>query len=89
MNSPFPGMNPYLENPVFWSEVHHRLISIIADEIEPNIPSQYRVAIEQRTYLSDEEDSILVGIPDVTIFLNNQIRKSIHQQLHKYLPQMG
>ncbi|KAB8319875.1 DUF4058 family protein [Tolypothrix campylonemoides VB511288] len=26
MNSPFPGMNPYLENPVFWSEVHHRLI---------------------------------------------------------------
>ncbi|MBW4507097.1 MAG: DUF4058 family protein [Scytonematopsis contorta HA4267-MV1] len=20
MNSPFPGMNPYLENPIFWSE---------------------------------------------------------------------
>ncbi len=68
MNSPFPGMNPYLENPIFWSEVHHRLIAVIADEIEPNIPPQYRVAIEMRTYLSDEEDSILVGIPDVTIF---------------------
>jgi hypothetical protein len=40
MISPFPGMNPYLENPVFWSEVHHRLIAIIADEIEPNIPPQ-------------------------------------------------
>jgi hypothetical protein len=38
MNSPFPGMNPYLENPIFWSEVHHRLIAVIADEIEPNIP---------------------------------------------------
>ncbi|WP_397327141.1 DUF4058 family protein [Nostoc punctiforme] len=23
MNSPFPGMNPYLENPVFWAEVYH------------------------------------------------------------------
>lgn len=22
MTSPFPGMNPYLENPVFWTEVH-------------------------------------------------------------------
>ncbi|MBW4475939.1 MAG: DUF4058 family protein [Tolypothrix brevis GSE-NOS-MK-07-07A] len=75
MNSPFPGMNPYLENPVFWSEVHHRLIAIIADEIEPNIPPQYRVAIEQRTYLSDEEDSLLVGIPDVTIFSQQSNQK--------------
>ncbi|MGL5058451.1 MAG: DUF4058 family protein [Microcoleus sp.] len=24
MPSPFPGMNPYLENPEFWPEVHHR-----------------------------------------------------------------
>lgn len=48
MNYPFPRMNPYLENPVFWSEVHHRLISAIADTIESNIPPQYRVAIQQR-----------------------------------------
>lgn len=68
MNSPFPGMNPYLENPVFWSELHHRLITAIADTIEENIPPQYRVAIEQRTYLSDDSDSVLVGIPDVSVF---------------------
>ncbi|QSJ14422.1 DUF4058 family protein [Nostoc sp. UHCC 0702] len=68
MNSPFPGMNPYLENPVFWAEVHHRLITAIADNIEENIPPQYRVAIEQRTYLSDDSDSVLVGIY-LTIFL--------------------
>lgn len=30
MVSPFPGMNPYLENPELWSEVHHRLITAIA-----------------------------------------------------------
>jgi Protein of unknown function (DUF4058) len=68
MNSPFPGMNPYLENSVFWAEVHHRLITAIADNIEENIPPQYRVAIEQRTYLSDNSDSVLVGIPDVSVF---------------------
>ncbi len=53
-------MNPYLENPVFWAELHHRLITAIADAIEANIPQQYHVAIEQRTYLSDDSDTISV-----------------------------
>jgi Protein of unknown function (DUF4058) len=75
MNSPFPGMNPYLENPVLWSELHHRLISAIADEIEPNIPPQYRVGIEQRTYLSDDSDSVLLGIPDVVVFSKKSLPK--------------
>ena len=73
MPSPFPGMNPYLENSIFWSEVHHRLITAIADSIEPYLPPDYRVAIEQRTYLSDESDSILVGIPDVAVFSQKSI----------------
>ncbi|MGA9382516.1 MAG: DUF4058 family protein [Phormidium sp.] len=34
MPSPFPGMNPYLENPQLWSEVHHRLITAIANSIK-------------------------------------------------------
>ncbi|GJD23552.1 hypothetical protein RIVM261_085080 [Rivularia sp. IAM M-261] len=58
MNNPFPGMNPYLENPIFWSELHYRLITAIADAIEENIPLQYNVVIEQRTYLSDDSDSV-------------------------------
>lgn len=65
--SPFSGMNPYLENPELWSEVHHRLITAIADDIGPHIRPKYRVAIEKRTYLSDGEDSIFVGIPDVAV----------------------
>lgn len=51
MPSPFPGMNPYLENPDLWSEVHHRLITAIADAIESNLSLRYRVAIEKLTYL--------------------------------------
>ena len=72
MSSPFPGMNPYLENPTFWSEVHNRLIVNLADSLAPQIPPQYRVAIEQRTYLSDDSDSVLVGIPDVAVFSQNK-----------------
>jgi len=33
MPSPFTGMNPYLEHPTLWSEVHKRLIVAIADAL--------------------------------------------------------
>lgn len=67
MRSPFPGMNPYLENPELWSEVHSRLIVAIADDLTDHLSEQYRVAIEKRTYFSGEDDSLLVGIPDVSV----------------------
>ncbi len=67
MPSPFPGMNPYLESPELWTEVHHRLISAIAAAIESTLPPNYRVAIEKRIYNQVPEDSILVGIPDVSV----------------------
>ena len=67
MPSPFPGMNPYLENPELWSEVHYRLITAIADAIETELSLKYRVAIEKRIYLSDREESVEVGIPDVCV----------------------
>jgi hypothetical protein len=68
MPSPFPGMDPYLEHPGMWPEVHHRLISAIADALEQTLSLDYRVAIEKRTYLSVPEDSVLVGIPDVSVY---------------------
>jgi len=67
MASPFPGMDPYLENPALWSEVHNRLIVAIANDLETKLSLDYRVAIERRTYLALPEDSVLVGIPDVVV----------------------
>ena len=67
MNNPFPGMNPYLENPALWAEVHHRLISAIAIALGPSLRPKYRVAIEKRTYLSEGDRAIDVGIPDVAV----------------------
>jgi hypothetical protein len=76
MPSPFPGMNPYLEQPDFWAEVHHRLITAIAIAIAPSLRPKYRVAIEKRTYLSDGESSVEVGIPDVAVIAQNQAKSS-------------
>jgi hypothetical protein len=54
MPSPFPGMNPYLENAELWSAVHSRLIVAIADVLADTISQDYRIEIEKRTYWSDE-----------------------------------
>jgi Protein of unknown function (DUF4058) len=63
MASPFPGMNPYLENPAFWSEFHNLLISSISQTLNPILRPKYRVAIEQRVY----QTTLLVGVPDVAV----------------------
>jgi hypothetical protein len=67
MPSPFPGMNPYLENPTLWSGVHHRLITAIANDLSPKIRPLYIAAIEERIYDISGETSLLVGVPDVSV----------------------
>ena len=65
MPSPFPGMNPYLEQAELWSEVHSRAIVAAAIAIEPELNPNYRVAVEKRIYLSASCE--LVGIPDISL----------------------
>jgi hypothetical protein len=48
MPSPFPGMDPYLENPEIWSEVHHWLLTGIAEFLVGQLRPKYRVAVEKR-----------------------------------------
>jgi Protein of unknown function (DUF4058) len=67
MPSPLPGMNPYLENPELWSEFHSRMIVAIADALDDRLSRDYRVAVEKRVYLSESGESVLVGIPDVSV----------------------
>jgi hypothetical protein len=67
MPNPFPGMNPYLESPDFWSQVHHLLISSIFESLVPQLLPRYIVDIEKRVYELSGENSLLVGIPDVTV----------------------
>lgn len=67
MPSPFPGMNPYLENPELWPEVHHWILTLLAESLIPHIRPKYRVAVEKRVYNDTDGNSVLIGIPDVTI----------------------
>lgn len=77
MSFPFPGMNPYLENPDLWAEVHHRLISAIAIHLAPTLRPKYRVAIEKRTYFSEGDQAIDVGIPDVAVLTQARMAENL------------
>lgn len=75
MSSPFPGMNPYLENPEFWPEFHHRLITAIAIAIAPHIRPKYLVAIEKRIYLSEGEESVHYEPVKVIVPMPEEVRE--------------
>ena len=60
----FPGMNPYLESPYRWSEIHTWLIVELARTLNPHLKPKYRAAVETRVYT----DSVLVGVADAAIF---------------------
>jgi hypothetical protein len=73
VKSPFPGMDPYLEHPSLWPDVHNRLIAAIADILVPQVAPDYYVALEQRTYLLKPDDVVLVGRPDVALVARERI----------------
>ena len=67
MPSPFPGMDPYLEHPDLWPDVHDGLIASLRDALAPIVRPSYYVALEERTYLDDSGELVLVGRADVTL----------------------
>lgn len=68
MPSPFPGMDPYLEAPELWPDLHHELISVIRERLNAALRPRYHSMVEERVYISDESDpGRRVMIPDVAI----------------------
>src|SRR5437899_11163938 len=68
MPSPFPGMDPYLETPHLWPDVHHQLISDIRAALNPGLRPRYVARVELRVYISDDDDPGREAIvPDVRI----------------------
>ncbi|MFQ5593840.1 MAG: DUF4058 family protein [Anaerolineae bacterium] len=67
MPSPFPGMDPYLERPTLWPDVHFNLIHAIQASLVPQVAPHYYVAVEERTYVVAVEADTFVGRPDVAV----------------------
>lgn len=68
MPSPFPGMDPYLENPRFWSDVHQRLANEISERLTPSLRPKYVARLIPRQVLDrPDEEELRVMFPDVTV----------------------
>ncbi|CAA9424070.1 MAG: hypothetical protein AVDCRST_MAG64-3490 [uncultured Phycisphaerae bacterium] len=69
MLSPFPGMNPYLEDPRTWSGFHAIFLSRIVDQVYKPLRPKYAVRFEERAYVSGEDDPGRDVIPDIRVML--------------------
>jgi len=58
METPFPGMDPYLEHPVLWESVHVRLITTMANQLQPRLDPRYVASIEERVYIEGPQRRI-------------------------------
>ena len=62
-------MDPYLEDPGLWPDVHHEIISVARELLMPALRPRYVVKIEERVYISDEDDpgrSVIIPDPHIT-----------------------
>jgi hypothetical protein len=68
METPFPGMDPYLEAPSLWPDVHNSLITIIRDQIQARIVPNYRAVLTPyAVFESIEIAPVRAVVPDVGI----------------------
>ena len=54
MDSPFPGLDPYLEP--HWRSVHQRLITYAGDQLQAVLPRRFRVDVEERVFVAGDLD---------------------------------
>lgn len=68
MEPPFPGMDPYLEEPSLWPDVHHELITTIRNQIQSKLLPGYRAVITP--YVAFESIAVAPvrrAVPDVAV----------------------
>jgi hypothetical protein len=46
-DSPFPGMNPYMEDPAAWAGVHLHILAALGQQLAPQLRPRYRVHTER------------------------------------------
>lgn len=54
MPSPFPGMDPYLEDLRHWPVFHQQFISALGDALQPALSDKYRIRIANRSYQTEQ-----------------------------------
>src|SRR5262249_16012459 len=69
MPSPFPGMDPFLEAPVFFHGLHTSLIAYLREALQPLLPEPYYAELEERTWIEMSSRHVE---PDVNVLRAEQ-----------------
>ena len=80
MPSPFPGMDPYLENPEIFPDFHDSFITYLRENLQASLPLPYYAALGRRVWIEASRRSI--G-PDVHV-----IRKGLQRQAQPKSPSL-
>jgi hypothetical protein len=66
MPSPFPGMDPYLEEPSLWPEFHGALLYCFRAALNAILPPRYAANVDRHVWLHepDAETRTRIGKPD-------------------------
>lgn len=69
MPSPFPGMNPYLEQSDAWQDFHQSFLIHARDSLSAQVGPKYLVKVEVRLILHERsaEERRFVGVADVGV----------------------
>lgn len=68
MPSPFPGMDPYLEDPAFWADFHSTFLICWREAIEDALPGGYDAQIGESVNLIQMSPEVIKLIyPDIAV----------------------
>jgi hypothetical protein len=56
MPSPFPGMNPFIENPDCWKDFHQYFMTFMGEALNAQLNPRYVVRVEEHLYLHELPD---------------------------------
>lgn len=66
IQSPFPGMDPYLEQ--HWRDVHQSIVIYARDQLQDHLPASLRARVEERVFVeADDGDRGRSIYPDIRV----------------------
>lgn len=87
--SPFPGMDPYLESPELWPDVHNSLMNIFREQLGDLLAPKYIAELDTQIVIDrfpDEPFAVERVIPDVAITQPRLIRESSAESIAVMAP---
>lgn len=79
MASPFPGMDPYLEDPAYWPDFHKRFLNYWCEAVAAKLPDNYDARMDESINLVQMSPEVIKLIyPDIAVSREARGTKRVH-----------